>query len=408
MDTLSLQNLDIDSRTTTATQFAAQMLRKLGLPTKKSEAYRYFDIEKVLQRKRDLLITKEHPVIPSDTVKIVDGTVIGAPKNLDIQTLQERSYSLDHFDPLYYASHLLSKRIIMIECKENISLKIEHDFTRPDTLYAYRLVIKTKENVHVKIEESFGNCNASGSLVLYGHDLTVASNAHVEMIKNETLVQNGYVPLHSHAITLEAQATASLLTFDFGEGDGLRLFEAVVGENARFDAKHLLYAKKNAKRGNVSQIIHRGKNAQSTQNAKSILQEHARGIFDALIKIENGAAGAKAHQNSKAILLNDGAYMASKPQLEIYIDDVEASHGSTIGELDETQLFYLRSRGIALEEARKMLILAFANEMIDAVSDETTKERVHRAFEEIYYGHALLECISTCHGCSDAILKEEQ
>jgi len=93
--------------------------------------------------------------------------------------------------------------------------------------------------------------------------------------------------------------------------------------------------------------------------------------------------------------------------LEIYIDDIEASHGSTIGELDEQQLFYLRSRGIVLEEARKMLILAFANEIIDAIEDERTRESVHLSFENVYYGHGQLECIATCHNCSDAILGEE-
>ena len=105
-------------------------------------------------------------------------------------------------------------------------------------------------------------------------------------------------------------------------------------------------------------------------------------------------------------MLNDGAYMASKPQLEIYIDDVEASHGSTIGELDAQQLFYLRSRGIAFEEARKMLILAFTNEIIDAIEDENTRENVHLSFEKVYYGHGQLECMATCHHCSDTVFGE--
>jgi len=96
--------------------------------------------------------------------------------------------------------------------------------------------------------------------------------------------------------------------------------------------------------------------------------------------------------------------MASKPQLEIYIDDVEASHGSTIGELDEQALFYLRSRGITLQEAQKMLILAFANEIIDAIEDEEIRESVHHSFEYVYYGEGHIECIATCHNCSDSII----
>ena len=188
----------------------------------------------------------------------------------------------------------------------------------------------------------------------------------------------------------------------------MQLLQAKLEANSEIVADHLLYVKGKGKRGTVSQIVHAGKNAKSDQKAKNILQDKARGIFDALIKIDPEGAGTKAHQNSKAVLLNDGAYMASKPQLEIYIDDVEASHGSTIGELDEDQLFYIRSRGITLEEARKMLILAFANEIIDDIEDESVRESVHLSFERVYYGQGQLECIATCHGCSDAIIGEEK
>ena len=98
--------------------------------------------------------------------------------------------------------------------------------------------------------------------------------------------------------------------------------------------------------------------------------------------------------------------MASRPQLEIYIDELEASHGSTTGQLDGKQLFYLRSRGITEIEARKILIQAFANEMIDEIKDESVRERIHRDFETAYYGEVNFECIETCHGCEDKIIKE--
>ena len=77
--------------------------------------------------------------------------------------------------------------------------------------------------------------------------------------------------------------------------------------------------------------------------------------------------------------------MKSKPQLEIYIDELEASHGSTIGQLDEAALFYLCSRGITTDEARKMLILAFANEMIEAVQDSDLAQQIRDDFESAYH-----------------------
>jgi len=98
--------------------------------------------------------------------------------------------------------------------------------------------------------------------------------------------------------------------------------------------------------------------------------------------------------------------MASKPQLEIYIDDLEASHGSTTGQLDEAQIFYLRSRGIAKEEARKMLILAFANELIDALEEDGLRERLHASFEQAYWGETHVSCMETCHGCEEIATAE--
>ena len=77
--------------------------------------------------------------------------------------------------------------------------------------------------------------------------------------------------------------------------------------------------------------------------------------------------------------------MASKPQLEIYIDELEASHGSTTGQLDEKQLFYLQSRGISYVEARKILVIAFANTLIEEVKDTRQQERIKTAFEEVFY-----------------------
>jgi Fe-S cluster assembly protein SufD len=168
----------------------------------------------------------------------------------------------------------------------------------------------------------------------------------------------------------------------------------------------LLYASADAKRGTVSKILHIGEGSTSNQQAKNILGDTARGIFDALIKVEHSAKYTKAHQNSKAILLETGAYMASKPQLEIYIDELEASHGSTTGQLDGKQLFYLQSRGISAVEAKRMLIQAFANELIDAVDGEMIREVLHRDFDEAFYGQTRVECIETCHGCEEAVLNE--
>ena len=385
---------------------ALSRLKKLQLPTKKTEQYRYFDIEKLLQKEYKTLHIQEAEIQEGEFVEIVDGVVVRAPRGVDIHYTDRHQISKEHFDSLYYAGHILAQKIIEITFASDMHVKVLHRYTQENTLIAYRVFVQTAPNINVTLSESFIGCDAKESLVLYGCDILVQRDAHFTYIKDETLVEGIYTPVYSHFIELSEQSSADFFSFDFGNADGLQLIQAKLMESSDFNAHHLLYAKGKGKRGTVSQIVHAQKDARSSQDAKNILSEEGRGIFDALIKIEQEGSGAKAYQNSQAILLNDGAYMASKPQLEIYIDDVEANHGSTIGELDEQQLFYLRSRGIALEEARKILILAFTNEIIDAVEDEKIRENIHRSFENVYYGHAQLECIATCHHCSDTVIGE--
>ncbi|SFV56428.1 Iron-sulfur cluster assembly protein SufD [hydrothermal vent metagenome] len=386
---------------------AFECLKELGMPTKKTEQYRYFDIESLLKKEWQFAPKERVQIKEAEFLEIVDGVVTKAPKEIEICYKSKSMIQKGHFDPLYYLGHLLNDEVISIKITKDTNLKIVHRYKLPKSLISYRLDIETVPNIALQLSESFDGCDACESFVLSGYDLKIARDARVEIIKDETLIEGTYTPIYSNLIDLDQQACGKLFTFDFGNADGLELLQVKLASESEFYADHLLYAKGEGKRGTVSQIIHSGKNAKSDQKAKNILQDRARGIFDALIKIDQTGAGAKAYQNSKAVLLNDGAYMASKPQLEIYIDDVEASHGSTIGELDEDQLFYIRSRGIALQEARKILILAFANEIIDAIEDESVRESVHLSFERVYYGQSQLECIATCHGCSDTIIGEE-
>ena len=384
---------------------AARRLRELGMPTRKSEAYRYFDIGPLMAHDWEIFRSEAPAEIAESEGQIVitDGRVTALPKGVEVQVGCSDAVDLDgsHFDPLYYLGHLLSPEVISIRFKHDAKVTLVHRYTQPGKLLAYRTAIYLDTNTHVQIDERFEGEQACGALILSGSDAFISRDATLTLIRDETLKEGDYVPILSHRIKVDSQALCRLHSFDFGAGSGLQLIRAELHEHARIDADHLLYATDHARRGTVSQIVHIGQSSASNQRAKNILVEKARGIFDALIKVEHSGKYTKAHQNSKAILLNDGAYMASKPQLEIYIDDLEASHGSTTGQLDEAQLFYLRSRGIAKEEARKMLILAFANELIDALEDEVMRERLHTSFETAYWGMTSVTCMETCHGCED-------
>src|SRR5689334_23077171 len=113
-----------------------------------------------------------------------------------------------------------------------------------------------------------------------------------------------------------------------------------------------------------------------------ILEDKSRGVFHGRIYVHPVAQKTDAKQTNKNILLSDAAVVDTKPQLEIYADDVKCTHGATIGQLDEDSVYYLRSRGIGLDTARQMLIHAFAGEIIDRVKCEPVREELDKLIWE--------------------------
>lgn len=360
----------------------------LGLPSKKSEEYRYFDVEKLLNLEYKTLNYVPKPITEGDKIEIVDGVVVTAPKGMRIYYDTCQQIDMDHFDPLYYLGHLLSPSTIKIEIDGDVHVEILHRFTQSDALINYRIDLFNQSNRHTTLYENFLVDDIKNTLVLYGYDMHVAQDSTIRVVKTHTMENSGYSIVGSHRVNVAKQSNAVFKSFDLGGGQALQLLKFELDTYAHVDAGHLLYLNENSKRGTVSQIVHRGEHSTSTQIAKNILDGNARGIFDALIRVEHSAKFTKADQNSKSILLHEKAYMASKPQLEIYIDELEASHGATTGQLDKKQLFYLQSRGISYVEARKILVIAFANTLIETVKDTRQQERIQASFEAVFYaGH---------------------
>ena len=118
---------------------------------------------------------------------------------------------------------------------------------------------------------------------------------------------------------------------------------------------------------NHTTIDHANPNCTSFELYKAILDGSSRGVFNGKIFVRKDAQKTDAKQTNKTLLLSDDAVMDTKPQLEIFADDVKCTHGATIGQLDEDQVFYLRSRGIELEAARDLLTFAFAGDVIERI-----------------------------------------
>lgn len=126
------------------------------------------------------------------------------------------------------------------------------------------------------------------------------------------------------------------------------------------------------------EVRHEVGGAVSHQLFKSIVGEKGNAQFDGLIYVAHGAEKTKAIQESHSLLLNEGAVSETRPQLEIYADDVECSHGATIGFLNEDERFYMQSRGIPEEEAKRLQILSFLSPVLNRIPEETRNSILER------------------------------
>jgi Fe-S cluster assembly protein SufD len=126
-------------------------------------------------------------------------------------------------------------------------------------------------------------------------------------------------------------------------------------------------------------VMHDAPNCASRQTVKTVLTGHARGVFQGKIEVARAAQKTDGYQMNQALLLSPDAEMDSKPQLEIYADDVKCSHGATVGELDSNQLFYLRARGIPEAQARALLVRAFLDEALDGIAHVQARAAMEHA-----------------------------
>ena len=119
----------------------------------------------------------------------------------------------------------------------------------------------------------------------------------------------------------------------------------------------------------------------SDQLIKFVLDDHSRGRFIGDLKIAQDAQKTKAHQTNRNLVLTEEAEMRTQPQLEIYADDVKATHGASTGQLDESALFYMQQRGIDKQKARQLLVGAFMKDVLLTISDETLREQLLNAVD---------------------------
>jgi Fe-S cluster assembly protein SufD len=189
-----------------------------------------------------------------------------------------------------------------------------------------------------------------------------------------------------HLATIRAKIAASAAYESFSLTIGGQLSRAefhptLIGPKAstHLTAAQLLRGHQHADFTTV--VAHDAPNCASRQVIKSVLDDHARGVFQGRIEVARAAQKTDGYQMNQALLLSGNAEMDTKPELEIFADDVKCSHGASIGALDSEQIFYLRSRGIPENQARSMLIRAFLNEALEPVTHAAARGLFEAAIE---------------------------
>jgi len=160
----------------------------------------------------------------------------------------------------------------------------------------------------------------------------------------------------------------------------------LIGEGSHADLKGLILGRGTEHFDNHLLVEHVRPHCTSNQLYRSVVDDKSRSVFSGKVVVRPGAAGTDAQQQNNNLLLSDDAKVDTKPQLEIYCDDVKCSHGATSGQLDAGALFFLRSRGLSLHQARSVLTYAFAREVIDALEIDPVREALEGQMQQRFQG----------------------
>jgi len=225
-------------------------------------------------------------------------------------------------------------------------------------------------------------------------EVYVGENAHFDIIRVQN-EHNNACKITNTFIHQERNSTASSNNITL-HGGLIRnsTYHFLNGEGAQSNSYGLFLADKFQHIDNFINVEHIAPNCHSNQLFKGVLDDMATGAFNGRIYVAKDAQGTMAYQKNNNILLTDDAKMDSKPQLEIYANDVKCSHGATVGQLDENSLFYLQSRGIEKREAKLMLMFGFAHEVIQNIRIEPLRERMDNLVMQRLRGE-----LSRCASC---------
>ena len=239
-----------------------------------------------------------------------------------------------------------------------------------------RNLIVVNENAHVQIIERHQSLNENPVLTNSVTEIFAEKRAVVDYykIQNDTLEAN---LIDNTFISQQQESHVSAHTFSFGGNltrNNLNFYHFGERLTSTLNGITIIGGKQHV--DHYTLVNHAAANCESFQDYKGIYSDRSTGVFNGKVYVEKDAQKTNAFQKSNNILLSDKATINAKPQLEIFADDVKCSHGCTVGQLDDTALFYMQQRGIPKKEAKALLMYAFSNAVIENIKIPELKQRI--------------------------------
>ena len=293
--------------------------------------------------------------------------------NLDFKIfLNEDKNNLDDIIIDFNKIFLNSGIFFKIKSNAKLNIRLIHDTSDNFTIFQSNF-FNFKKNCEVKLEDNFNLTNNSINNINYNINLEEGSTIKHNIFQNFTNSNKLYLTSNTFC---EKDSSYNQNTYNFSDGF-VRNFHHVNlnGEFSNASLKGCFFLKDKNICSNKTNIIHNAENCVSDQTYKGILNDSSKASYYSNTFVSENAQKTEGYQLSKGILLTDNCSFFSKPELRIFADDVKCSHGSTIGPVDESALFYLRSRGVSKNKAMKMLISSFIEEDLKNL-DENTAEQI--------------------------------
>jgi Fe-S cluster assembly protein SufD len=383
--------------TSSAQKEALERFKAKGFPTNKWEEWKYASLKSWNEKDLDWIPatlnetssaslqtqngnTRFYGELPAG-VEFISFDAFTAANPTIAATWEQRLPILDQ-NSLYDLNTALAvnTQVLWVKAGVSVDQAITHDYilsVAKASAVQSRLIVYLEADASLTlIERAFTKEGSADVLSNFVQEIYVSEKANLTYVKEQDLAQNTTHIDHTF-ITQLSNSQVDLFTFSLNAAylrNNLHFYSD--GENVVSNLNGLYVPGEDQLMDSHTVVDHRKPNSESHELYKGVLLGNATGVFNGKIFVRPDAQKTNAFQSCKNVLASTRATMNTKPQLEIWADDVKCSHGTTTGQLNEEALFYLRSRGISLANARTLLLLAFVQEVIDRVTHEETKLRL--------------------------------